>query len=66
MPCFCVFSPLSMGKIYDMVRNNTIEVAEAMKLRELANGERSGGKSAESAVQAWAAGGNGENISVTV
>ena len=35
-----------------MVRNNTIEVAEAMKLRELANGERSGGKSAESVMRA--------------
>lgn len=37
-----------------------------MKLRELANRERSGGKSAESVVQAWAMGGDGGNTSVTV
>ena len=63
---FCTFSHLSTEKICDKVGNNTIEVADAMMLRELANGERSGGKSAESAVQAWAADGNGEKISVTV
>ena len=63
---FCTFSLLSTEEICDMVGSNTIEVAEAMMLRELANGERSGGKSAEPAVQAWAVGGNGENISVTV
>ena len=37
-----------------------------MKLREPAGWERSGGKSAESVVQAWAMGGNGGNTFVTV
>ncbi|MBD5162126.1 MAG: hypothetical protein HDT14_08960 [Oscillibacter sp.] len=49
-----------------MVCSNTIEVADAKKLWEPAGWEHSGGKSAESAVQAWAADGDGGNTSVTV
>ena len=52
--------------IYDMVIGNRIEVADAMKLRQPAGDDRSGGKSAESVVQAWATDGDGENISATV
>lgn len=37
-----------------------------MKLRQPAGDDRSGGKSAESVVQAWATDGDGEKISVTV
>ena len=51
--------------IYDMVIGNRIEVADAMKLRQPAGDDRSGGKSAESVVQAWATDGDGENISAT-
>lgn len=49
-----------------MVSSNTIEVADTMKQREPAGWERCGGKSAESAAQAWGAGGNGGKTSVTV
>ena len=49
-----------------MVIGNRIEVADAMKLRQPAGDDRSGGKSAESVVQAWATDGDGENISATV
>lgn len=49
-----------------MVRGNRIEVADAMKLRQPAGDDRSGGRSAESVVQAWTTGGDGEKISVTV
>ncbi len=52
--------------IYDMVIGNRIEVADAMKLRQPAGDDRSGGKSAESVVQAWVTDGDGENISATV
>ncbi len=52
--------------IYDMVIGNRIEVADAMKLRQPAGDDRSGGKSAESVVQAWATDGDGENIFATV
>ena len=52
--------------IYDMVIGNRIEVADAMMLRQPAGDDRSGGKSAESVVQAWATDGDGENISATV
>ena len=45
---------------------HTIEVADAMKLREPAGNECSGGKSAESTARARTAGGDGENISATV
>ena len=61
----CIF-PLPTAKNYDMVCSNTIEVADAKKLWEPAGWEHSGGKSAESAVQAWAADGDGGNTSVTV
>lgn len=49
-----------------MVRGNRIEVADAMKLRQPAGDDRSGGKSAESVVQAWTTDGDGEKISATV
>ena len=49
-----------------MVIGNRIEVADAMKLRQPAGDDRSGGKSAESVVQAWATDGDGENIFATV
>lgn len=49
-----------------MVIGNRIEVADAMMLRQPAGDDRSGGKSAESVVQAWATDGDGENISATV
>ena len=54
------------AKNYDMVYSNTIEVADAMMLREPAGGERSGGKSAESVPRARGPGGNGGKTSVTV
>jgi hypothetical protein len=43
-----------------------IEVADAMKLREPAGHDRSGGKSAESRPRARVRDGDGENISATV
>ena len=49
-----------------MVRGNRIEVADAMKLRQPAGDDRSGGRSAESVVQAWTTDGDGEKISATV
>jgi hypothetical protein len=49
-----------------MIIGNRIEVADAMMLRQPAGDDRSGGKSAESVVQAWATDGDGENISATV
>lgn len=49
-----------------MLVGNRIEVADAMKLRQPAGDDRSGGRSAESVVQAWATGGDGEKISATV
>ena len=63
---FLYIFPLVNGKKLCYGRCNTIEVAEAMKLREPAGWERGGGKSAEPAVQAWGAGGDGGNTSVTV
>ena len=57
---------MSSGEIYDMVIGNRIEVADAMMLRQPAGDDRSGGKSAESVVQAWATDGDGEKIFATV
>ena len=59
-------SPLPTDKNCGKIKENVIEVAEAKKLREPAGRERSGGKSAESTVQAWAADGDGGNTAVTV
>ena len=64
-PLLYIF-PLVNSKKLCYGRCNTIEAAEAMKLREPAGWERGGGKSAEPALQAWIAGGDGGNTSVTV